>query len=150
MKMRIEKDIKDTILEKPIEIELGGRTFVVTRPTVATMISISEYTAELPTVETKDDNVKTALALGEHSHIIANVLAILILGERKYILSFLNWRYWIDKWKFKKMVTFISNQDIEEVNNALMETIGLHKLGFFLGIITFLNDINLMKKTKTT
>ena len=88
--MNIERQVASAILQKDIEIVLGSRKIKVPRPTLGTMIEISRMISEFGISDVKTDlqnALSETLKVAKDSDKLADILALLILGTKKTVLS---------------------------------------------------------------
>lgn len=152
-----------TILQKPLEVQAGGKTYQVARPTFGTLIEISRYVKQLPkaTGIKKQDVVPYILSIaGESGATIAKIAALLIIGEsnityhteRRVKRQFLCFK------TYEKTTT--SNVDDlaaeltrtaspEEMNRIINEALSFQDIGFFLSTIISLGAANVLEPTRT-
>jgi hypothetical protein len=153
---KIEKKVAETLLEKCTKIVLGGKEYEIAPPTIATMVLVSEKISELPTFDYKNITAGEEVFFATLSDAskcgkIADIVAILIVGARKYKKS-------LERGLLRRM--FGRKSEFDRIRDLVMETspsdidgiLGLClkglQVGDFFGIITFLNRVNLTKKTK--
>ena len=55
--MDIENKTADTILQKPLNIAIGGATYEVAPPTIATLIEVSRLTTRMPKTNMNTENI---------------------------------------------------------------------------------------------
>ena len=169
----IESLIADTILENPITVKVGKRTYKVAPPTVATLIEASKYIAllpELPTTEVQDkDVIGFSLAYARDTAVLSDLTAVLMLGCKvaqepiKITADAKSWRNnrFFRLFGKKKAEVFITRREqlaevllntlsSKDLLNLLTQLISRQEVGFFFNTITFLGTANLLRKTKTT
>lgn len=145
----IESQTADTILQSPKKIQIGVKEYEVARPNFATLIEVSKLISTAPKIPNSEDTLVKSLAIAKDSEVITEILALLIVGHKKSN-SLLSYRRKIKrKMKRKKLSIEICNElDNEEILDAIVELLKDMKVGFFLSIITFLNEVNLLRETK--
>jgi len=157
--MNVEKRVADTILQKPINVKVGDKTYTANQPSVATLIMASKEIAKLPPQDMDSENiVYESLNIAKDCHVIGDVLAILILGAKQIKLqqkqsnSLLKRFYSLFKDQeitkeqlAEDILTDVQPQDLIIMLNRLLDSM---QIAFFFGITTSLNDINLLKATK--
>lgn len=139
-RMKAEK-VASVLLEEPMEVVVGERSFWVAPPTMATLMAVSVYIDMLPSVQVSEQaEVSEILGHIKDGGAIAEILAIFILGkERK------------EKKKREELVELIvETLTFKQAYEVLMRVIEMSNTAFFLGTIIFLNEVNLTKPTKTT
>lgn len=82
-----ETRLADALLERPTTLELGGRSYPLAPPTLATLILVSEELSQLPPDllsydKGEDSPLIVALRTARHAHGLSRALARLILGAR--------------------------------------------------------------------
>lgn len=153
--MSIEKRVEKVILEEPTEIEIGGLTFEVPPVTFATLIMFSEVVSDvdLPDYDLGEDGDgtwKVAIREAGKAEVIADALAVLILGAKRIKEE----RYW-HEYKRGKMTReklrghILLNSTPREALLTLMLLIKEMYLGDFFALTTSLAEINLLKPKKT-
>lgn len=159
----VEQKTAETILQKPLEVQAGGRTYQVARPTFGTLIEISPYVKQLPNITEvkKEDLVPYILSVaGKYGTIIAKIAAILIIGEQHI-------QYHTEKRLKSKFLCFkcyekvsVSNADVladeliknaspKEMDYIINQALGYQDIGFFLSTIISLSAANVLEPTKT-
>lgn len=79
--MGIEKQTADVVLEKKHRVEIGGIEYNMPQPTLATMIMVSEYAAELPDLFDKNLSIiDWAMHNADKARTLARIVAIFVLG----------------------------------------------------------------------
>lgn len=142
----IEKNTAKTVLQKPKEVKVGGRTYLVKPPTIATIIEVSHLVAELPVVDmegmTDHDVFPQTLKIAKDVGVVGEIGAILILGaKRKYNIY--------HKIKAHFLAEKINHDlTIKESRNLIMELLNEMEVFDFFGLITSLSAVNLLKQTR--
>lgn len=153
MENTIEQKVASAVLQKPIELTIGGETYKVPQPTVATLIMVSAEIGKLPNIPLDSKNpIFEAVAKAEYYKNLGRVYATIILGAKRADEERTTGRL---LWKRKeKMIDYIARQIMEEyspqqLNEMLGQLLGGMQLAFFFAITTSLNDINNLKPTKS-
>lgn len=152
MKAKIENMVADSINGNPIMIKFRGKDMEIPRPTLGTLIEASKYIAKLPEFDVKTEAnaaVQQTLSIAKDCDKIPEILAILMLGKkdmRRAIRIFGMTVYKVDR--VKKLAAEIENMTSQEIAEILVAIFSAMDCGFFLGIITSLQGINMLKKTK--
>lgn len=82
-KNTLESHTADVILQRAQKITIGGKTYEIAQPTLATLVLVSEAVAALPETTFKEDTlVVDVLREARHLKGIAEVAAIMLLGEK--------------------------------------------------------------------
>lgn len=159
----VEQKTAETILQKPLEVQAGGKTYQVARPTFGTLIEISPYVKQLPNITEvkKEDLVPYILSVaGKYGSIIAKIAAILIIGGQNIMyhkVKRLKSKFLCFKRYENVMVSnvdeladkLIRNASPEEMNRIINLAMGYQDIGFFLSTIISLSAANVLEPTKT-
>lgn len=156
----IEKRVAETILQQPTEIKVGNKTYAVAPPSVATIILVSQYVAQLPRVVFDEKKVlEDSLLYGKDCASLGYIVAVLLLGAKAINTDI---RRRATKWgRFKRMLGFSKKSLLERTKDLLLEGLspkelqsaitgilgGLQVADFF-GLTTFLCEINLTRPTR--
>lgn len=151
----IESIIAGSILQEPKEVKVGDKTFLIGKPSPATLIEASKYIGTLPvvpTLKTDEEALTYVLAYARDCGCIGEVASILVLGKKnlftvKKLFGVIPYRK-IDNVKrlAPLLLEDLSNEEFEQL---IAEALGGQRIGFFLNIITTLNEANILRKTKT-
>ncbi|MDR3246074.1 MAG: hypothetical protein LBT50_06530 [Prevotellaceae bacterium] len=158
----VEQKVSETILQTPSEVHIGGETYTINPPSLATLILASETISQLPVVELDSKNVVSeSLYVAKDCRILGDIVAILILGAKRLKET----KPVVKKRLFglvkKTSETVVDNKaelaekilnelSPREVNSLLTNLLGRMETAFFFGTIIFLLDVNLTRATKTT
>lgn len=157
------------IREKEDRLVVNGEDFMYAPPTVDAIIEFSEGLEELPTIIATeiDEQYVELLAKATECRIIGIMIAKLIVGEyihKKYIDKVIEPRWW-EIWKkpntireeepYDSVITRLSNMllrglsplDLYGLYIRMLTRIQVHE---FHQLFFSLNEINLLKPTKTT
>lgn len=159
----IEKKVADAVLQKAKVIEIGGVSYEVAPPSVATLILISDLLSNIPKVElgNEPDVLVWTLKNAKDCEFLGDIIATLILGakglseervvtkEHLFGLIKKNEVVFIDHKKnlSSKILQDITPKQLSNLASNLLESM---EIGFFFQVTTFLLDLNLTKATKTT
>lgn len=154
MDKTIEKKTADTLLQKPVQVTISGKTYTANQPTIATLVMASEKIAELPTVELDRDNiVNETFAIAPHGRLIAETIAILLLGAKRIraqkksikqrVLSLFGFE--TDNEYDRLVDELFYEATPSQLNKALAECVMSMQIGDFFGLTTTLLGINLTK-----
>lgn len=158
--MTAEQRVAETILEKPLEVFIGGTAYQVAPPCTATLILASEEVAKLPkTYDKERPKIEEVLRIAKDCKSNGAILAILILGaegltekiripKRKILGLTLQWKeQTIDK--KKELADFIlnkmTNTEIEAMTGLLLKRLEIED---FFSYTTSLIEINMIRPTK--
>lgn len=159
IRMREEKKTEqraaDAILQKPLTVEIGKRTYNVPRPTLATIIEVSAMVAEYKEVEfsmTPQDVVAETLRIAKDFKGMERILAMIVLGAQAARKEFklFGRTLWRSK-RLDRLATEIRDtMTPKEITEMLIKLFGTMDCAFFLVAITSLNRVNHLKATKET
>lgn len=145
----IESQTADTILQSPKKISIGGKEYEIARPNIATLIEVSKLISTAPKIPNSEDALVKSLAIAQDAGVLTEILALLIVGYKKSNSLLSYYRKIKRKIKRKKLSIEICNElNNKEILDAIVELLTDMEVGFFLSIITFLNEVNLLRKTK--
>ena len=153
MKDTIEKITCDAILQNPTEIEVAGKKYVVAPPTAGTLIEVSKYISQLPEIKVKQDGniVMETLSVAKDFECMGDIIAILMLGkknlvaEKRYLFGLIKYKIDHQKKLANELLLSLSAEELHELLSTLLKML---KVDFFFATSTFLQEINLLKKTK--
>ena len=151
MKKRVEQAVSETILQKPVSVKIGDKEFKIEKPSISTLILVSEEISKLPVSDLRNNQIAVStLANARHCKGIGRIVAIMILGAKAIgRQGRLKLRFW-EKDKLNELSNYIlDNCTSTELNDIFQQTLGRFDIGVFFSLITFLNDINLLSQTKT-
>lgn len=81
--MNIEKIVAKAVLQEESEITICGTTYNVGQPTLATLIKLSEYAAELPEFDMANNVLSEVLTNAKDCKNLARMAALMILGAKR-------------------------------------------------------------------
>lgn len=161
MEKTIENKVSDTLLQNSKEIKVGGESYMVAPPSIATLVLVSEQISYMPVLdECKEADVLTwSLKNAKDCKFLTDILATIILGakrlkgERELVKKYLFGLIKIRKTKqidFKselseKLICDHTPSELSQLTSVLLE--GMDIGGFFF-TISFLQEVNLTKPTK--
>lgn len=148
-----ESKVAQTILQRKESIKVGGKTYQVAPPSIATLILASEAISELPLVDTgSNDVLKKSLAIAPDCKPIAEVATILILGakelesQKKGLWGLFKKRYAAQRTAlYKDLLYEYSPSQLFLLLSKLLDKM---EIGDFFGLTTFLIGVNLLRPTK--
>lgn len=149
----VEKRVADTILQKPLEVDVGGVKYRVAPPTNATIIRLSEMVVNLPPMQ-KSNVFEEVLKGAKNSKIIGDIIALLVCGEiaplRLYSLRsiFSHFRRGCRFRKVRRKVLYKSSP--RDTIVILSQIIKMQEIGDFFTLIVSLSNANTLKPTKET
>lgn len=150
LKMNTEKITSNAILQKPILIKIGNKSYLVPKPTPATLIEMSGYVSKVEIDKNVDINsIEFAIANAHEAIHIANALSVLMIGAKqvKKEKGLFGAYYCL---KRKRLVdSILHDLSFQEMFEKIMLILDEMGVGFFLRTITFLNEVNMIKRTKS-
>lgn len=161
--MTVEKKVSDAILQTKEDITIGGKTYKIGKPTVATVIMCSELISRMPAVGqvSADKIVFEVLHTAKDMKVLGQICAVLILGAKKVKEI----REDAQKRTHKRLFSFLRKTDKPNEFDALSEEILDNAsskemseliskrlvdldIGDFFGVTTSLAEANLLRPTK--
>ncbi len=146
-KKTIQQRVAETVLQRPVTLTLGGRTYKAASPTIGTLILVSDLLSHMPELSLdKEDILRSTLRAAKDSGYLPEVCATLILGaknidRRRFI--------WFGRTRLSLLTERIRREaSPAEVSLAISEIIAGMGVGDFFAISTFLQGLNLTKPTK--
>lgn len=165
-KKTIEQQVAEAILQRATAtIEIAGKSYDIAPPTPATLILVSELTAQLPTIDrnTKDILGET-LRTAKDSKVLGRIAATLILGAKRIREAHTVTIGTTRRWSWRRLrfetteetmpeVDFIARTVLEEVSTVtLAKAIGQRfldmQVGDFFGLTTSLSETNILRPTR--
>lgn len=164
----IEGKVADTILQKEIEVTVGGKIYKASPASTATLILASEAVSRLPKVNLNPEKVvEESLSVARECRPLGDIAAILILGA-KNLTERVKTRQTVEKRRLWGLVKRTEEIEVEQVidrkaelakqiledlsprslNLLVAQLLQKMELGDFFGLTTFLTEINLMRPTK--
>lgn len=156
----IETKVADTILQKPYKVEIGGVTYEVAPPSIATLVIVSSLIAKLPQVNLNEKNVLLeTLRVAKDCSVLGDIVAVLILGAdnlKEEIVIVEKHLFGIIRKKTKAVIDnqYLLSKEIlnkltpRQVNNTTIEILNRMEVGDFFGLTASLIEVNLTKPTK--
>lgn len=140
----IEQRVGRAILQQGDNITVGGKSYKVAPPSVATLILASEAISRLPQVHLDNGKViEESLSIAKECRIIGDVIAILILGAKRgggsRLFAFRRRRL------ARRLLENLTPSELHKLTAVLLKDM---QIGDFFGLTTFLTEINLMRPTK--
>ena len=156
MARNIESKVAETILQKSIKVEGGGKSYIAPSPTLATLLLVSEKIADLPKEFGQDGSAAGILRDTRNARILAEICSIYILGAKIVIkeeqhgkfkpFSLLHTNHHPKYRNLTKEI--LENWTPNELNVAFTRFLEGSDLRDFFGVSTFLREVNLTKPTK--
>ncbi len=146
----MEDQVSKTILEKKEVVKIGGVSYNVAPPSIATLILFSEYVGKLPKeVLNKEKAIASLLKNADKLHYLGYAIASVILGAEQIKNSESKFnRFFKRKSQLEELAEKINNSEIEEVYVSFMEVLKSMKLKVFFHLTTSLIEMNLTKPTR--
>lgn len=142
--MTIEQRTADALLQHPIEVEIGGRTYQAAPPTVATLIEASAHIARLPRQRLDRRHIaEETLRVARSCRPIADAAATLILGAKPPSLRF----YQRDRHR-RLADDILRHLSPSELHHLIARLLGGMEMADFFALTTFLTEVNLSRETK--
>lgn len=162
----IEQKTAETLLQQPEAVALGGKTYMIAPPSIATLVLVSRDIAMLPRVRLDQDRVlECALSIAKNCEDIGYIAADLILGakrsfETKTIIRRASKRvlWGLFHFSYRKAETItrrealarelMENLTPQQMHELIGQALLKMQVGDFFGLTTFLTEINLTRPTK--
>lgn len=142
----IEKRTSDTILQKDITVTLGGKSYHVPAPNLATIIELSEAVALFPADAVQSDNiVRIVLRDARKYRSLGRIMALMIVGAKKRGL--LRRLAYIERCRHIRRVV-MEQATPHELIEAAMKVLANQQLHDFFALTAFLSGVNITKETK--
>ena len=165
-----EQKVSDTILQKPIEVSVGGKKYTASPASTATLILVSEAISLLPHAKLDPERlVEDSLSIAKECRPLGDIAAILLLGA-KNLTGTVKTRQKTEKRRLWGLLKYTEEIEVEQVidrkaelarellddlsprelNNLVVMLLQKMELGDFFGLTTFLTEINLLRPTKAS
>jgi hypothetical protein len=148
----VEQRVSDAVLQKPIEVEIGNKTYKVAPPSVATLILASAAISRLPAIKLDNDNIAVeSLYVARDCEVLGEIVAIFILGAKgvkgsKKALFGLR-KIEVDE-KSLLAKEILENATPKQISELLTQLLVGMQLSFFFATTVSLIEINLLRKTR--
>jgi hypothetical protein len=150
----LETKAANTVLQQPVEVEIGGKIYLAAPPSVATLILASAAVSKFPEVSLDvEDIASESLYVAKDCEALGEIVAILILGakglkEKKKKFFGLKTAE-IDKKSIlaKEILTELTPRQLSKMLGKLLAGMDL---AFFFATTNSLIKINLLQKTRKT
>lgn len=166
--MKIENKTAETILQQPVEIKIGDKTYNAAPPSVATLILVSEAVSRMPHIKLHEEMViEESLSIAKDCSAIGEIIAILVLGAKgirkpverteirykRYFFGLIKKRTNVKVSEEVDVKLLLAKELLENVTPTelfiqcanLLRTMQIQD---FFGLTTFLTEINLLRQTK--
>lgn len=164
----IEQKAAETILQTPVEVKVGSKTYMTAPPSTATLILASEAVSRLPHVVLDPKNVvEESLSIAKDCRALGDIVAIFILGaknlkekvkvqknrEKRYLCGLFKRQVVEEVEEVIDRKAELAQELLEELTPAELYDLTVTvlqrmNLTDFFGLTTFLIEINLMRQTK--
>lgn len=164
----IEQMVAETVLEKPLDVKVGEKTYQVAHASTATLILVSEAISQLPHIVLDAGKVvEETLSVAKDCRILGDIAAILILGakniiEKKKVQQIKEKRYLCGLIRRQHMVEVeitidrkaeLAKELLEDVepkalNLIVSQILSKMQIADFFGLTTFLTELNLLHPRK--
>lgn len=154
----IEQKTAAAILEKPVEIVIGGKTYQAAPPSTATLILVSEAVSQLPKIALDAEKiVEETLSVAKDCRILGEIVAILILGakniteikktpqikEKRYLWGLIRVKKTVEVEEVINRKEALAREVLEELsprelNNTVTSLLSSMNIADFFGLTTFL------------
>lgn len=156
----IEQKVSEAVLQKKRNVSIGGATYEVAPPSIATLIMVSELVTRMPDYEPDREYIlRDALVVAKDCKVLGDIVAVLVLGadgliqERKETKTYL-----FGAIKREKTVLFdakacISNTILHQmspkkVNEMVIDLLETMEIADFFQLTASLREVNLIRRTK--
>ncbi len=144
--------VADTILQEKVSVALGGASYEVAPPSIATLILCSEDIALLPFKEqwNRENIVLETLREAKYCRPLGRIIATLILGAQVVQTKPCRWLWWKNGERKRNRLArrILETSTPQEVNAALAKILQTLQVGDFFGLTISLIEINITKPTK--
>lgn len=157
-KRTIEKKVSEAILQQQRQITIDGKKYTYGKPSVATIIMISELVSELPIADPdikQSDLVAEVMKIAKDCKVIGRIVATIILGAKriKQMQGELPKKHWWQK-QPKNELDELSERVLlemspQEIAKIITEQLIHLEIGSFFGITVSLVNQNALKPTKS-
>ncbi len=147
----IEEQVASTILQEKKIIKVGGFSFEVAPPTLATLILASKIISKIPIRDfNKEKIVEGVFVNAEDCKAFSELASVLIIGAKnlKQVSRFNPLGYFYRR-KQRKLAKWILNElSLKELKDLIEKIIEEMGVEHFFALSTFLSGVNLLKKTR--
>lgn len=155
----MEKKVADTMLEIPEEVIIGGESYKMPPPSIATLVLFSKYVGQMPK-ETLDEEfpIASLLQQADKLHLLGYALSAVILGAKEFhkeVDDTTKKGFFNRKSEAKPTITKgeelsqkINQIGIDEVTQVFVKLLKFLRIQDFFQLTTSLIELNLTKRTK--
>ena len=154
-KKTIEKKVSEAILQQDTsKIDIGGKSYKFGKPSVATIIMISELVSELPQVNIdikQSELVQEVLRTAKGCKVIGRIVATIILGAKRIKSLTESKKHWWSRRTneleelSEAVLLEMTPQDITKIVSEQLINL---EIGSFFGLTASLASQNALKSTK--
>lgn len=164
----IEQMVAETVLEKPLEVKVGEKTYQVAPASTATIILASEAISQLPHIVLDTEKVvEETLSVAKECRILGDIAAILILGakniigkkkvqqikEKRYLCGLIRRQHTVEieitiDRKAELAKELLEDVSPRELNLTVSKILSRMQIADFFGLTTFLTELNLLHPRK--
>lgn len=139
----IEQTAGDTILQQTDKVRVGGKTYRIAPPSIATLVLVSQHISRLPRVSLNDgDIVSESLSIASDCKAIGDIIATLIIGAKRRFRVLFHYRR---RRLARRLMHQCTPTELHALTVRLLKTM---QIGDFFALTTFLLEINLLRPTK--
>lgn len=150
-KKTIEKKVSEAILQQENnEITVGGKTYTYGKPSVATIIMISELASDLPEINIQikqSELVSEVMATAKDCKVIGKILATIILGAKRIKEEKRSRWHRSELDELAEMI--LLEMSPSEIAQIISEQLINLEIGSFFGLTASLASQNVLKRTKS-
>lgn len=155
----MEKEVADTMLEIPEEVMIGGESYKMPPPSIATLVLFSKYVGQMPKdVLDEEFPIGSLLQQSDKLHLLGYALSAVILGAKEFHKEVDNRTakgFFNRKSETKPTITKgdelaqkINQIEINEAYLIFSKILKLLRIQVFFRLTTSLIELNLTKRTK--
>lgn len=159
MKEHIEQRVSETVLQKRHNVVIGGATYEVAPPSIATLIMVSELVAQMPDyVPDKEYILRDALVIAKDCKVLGEIVAILVLGAdglvktksetKTYLFGFIKRRKVVSFDAKACMSNTILKMSPRQVKDMTIDLLNQMEIDDFFDLTASLREVNLIRRTK--
>lgn len=139
------------MLQESKTIEVGGRTYEVAPPSLATLVKVSELVSQMPEIDSETERpISEVLRVAKDCRVIADIIAVTILGVKKKH----NWfnMFFSKNNKLKELSSALAHDKTPKELSEILTDLLVNNMeaGFFLSTSISLSEVNMTKPTKET
>jgi hypothetical protein len=150
-KQTAERAVAQAIFQETQTVEVGGKTYEVAPPSIATLIKVSDLVSQMPDVNVNtEDFIGETLRVAKDSRIIGDIIATVILGAKR-IRDFKVGVFGGKKTELSELSEALLYEKSPKELSELLADILVNRMdvGFFFRISTSLSAVRITKPTKS-